>query len=98
MSHPAATAIRIRKEDIPALTFSSEEVLDTQDQIAFRMSRLQKGMRGGNANKHKVRVFFRDVTGRTFEVETTIWAVTPQRVVFKHGTTVPVCRVSEVKL
>ncbi len=98
MSHPAATAIRIRKEDIPSLTFSAEEVLETQDQIMSRMAHLQKGMRGGNANKHKVRVFFRDVTGRTFEVETTIWAVTPQRVVFKQGATVPICRVSEVKL
>ena len=98
MPQPIVDAEMIRKEDIPSLVFNKEEVLQSLEQMNHRMSNLQRGMRGGNANKHKVNVYFFDASGKEYRVETTIWAVTAQRVVFKHGTTVPVCRVSHVSL
>jgi hypothetical protein len=82
-------ALKVNKEEIPGIKFVSFDVLDHAEQRQQRKIDLEEAMKVGNIEKAKSTVYFMADTGIKF-VETTIWAVTDEQVVFKGGVTIPV--------
>jgi uncharacterized protein (UPF0248 family) len=89
--------LTIEKERIAQLHFPSEEVLTSIESIVQRSAELDKASRLGNMDKLKFKIVFEDNEG-VKQVETTIWAVTKESVVLKHGLTIPVHRIHEIKI
>jgi hypothetical protein len=46
-------------------------------------------------DRSKVRIIFSDDEGKKM-IETTIWAVTPERIILKSGMMIPVNRIHEI--
>ncbi|HEU4719045.1 MAG TPA: hypothetical protein VFU15_14475 [Bacteroidia bacterium] len=87
--------VLIDKSLVINLSFPVDEVLPETDKIAKRRHDLMKALSLGNLDHAKVKILFRDNQGLKV-VETTVWAVTDQRIVLKSGTTMPIHRIVEV--
>lgn len=86
----------IDKEIIGTLHFPAEEVLHAHEMQQQRKYELERATSLG-ADKVKMKILFQDTAGLK-QVETTIWAVTKDRVVLKHGATIPINRIHEIKI
>ena len=85
----------IEKESISRLRFPIQEVLKSALEIGQRMADLHRGLLLGNIHKGKVKIIFED--GESVrQVETTIWALTDNRVILKQGLGIPLCRIHKV--
>jgi hypothetical protein len=88
-------ALKVNKEDISGFQFVSFDVLDNAEQRMQRKVDLEEAMKVSNTDKAKSIVYFMTEGGIRF-VETTIWAVTDEQVVFKGGVFIPVNSVLKV--
>ncbi|HVA98255.1 MAG TPA: hypothetical protein VNG53_05115 [Bacteroidia bacterium] len=87
----------IEKEKISELKFNQREVLPSADSVKHRWHELQRAAKLGNMEHGKIKIIFEDVSGLK-EVETTIWAVTDNRIVLKKGVIIPIHCIHEVKI
>ncbi|HLG02270.1 MAG TPA: hypothetical protein VI731_01665 [Bacteroidia bacterium] len=88
-------ALLIPKEVVAELHFPSKEVLSSPEEIKNRDSELNRALVLGNVDHNKVRILFIDSEGPKM-VETTIWAVTEQRIILKSGMAIPINRITEI--
>ncbi|HTA82585.1 MAG TPA: hypothetical protein VK783_06625 [Bacteroidia bacterium] len=88
--------MKIEKEEIAKLHFPESEVLTTADDLTRRKYELERASQLGNGDHVKIKIVFED-TESIKQVETTVWAVTGERVVLKHGITIPIKRIHEIK-
>jgi len=86
----------VDKEIIGNLHFPNEEVLSSKDLQQERDYELQRAASLGT-DKVKIKILFEDSEALK-QVETTVWAVTKDRVVLKHGATIPIKRIHEIKI
>ena len=86
----------VDKEIIANLHFPSEEVLTSPELKQGRTYELERAASLGN-DKVKIKILFEDSEGLK-QVETTVWAVTHERIVLKHGATIPINRIHEIKI
>lgn len=82
----------IEKENIHALKFPSEEILEDKDAIVQRGIDLQRAQTLGNIEHMKIQIYFEDDESKKV-VETTVWAVTDNSVVLKKGVGIPINRI-----
>ncbi len=87
--------VTIEKEQVRDLRFPKEEVLNNAEDMRRRRAELDRALVLGNMDHNKVRIIFQDDTD-TKLVETTIWAVTEERVILKSGMVIPIRRIQEV--
>ena len=85
----------IEKEDIPSLTFPSEPVERTEDQIKLIKHNLSRSMILGNIHRVKMKITFEDDES-TKQVRTTIWAVGDKNIVLKKGIVIPIHRIIDI--
>lgn len=90
-------AQHIDKEKVGELHFPDIEVLLIKDEIQRRSYELERASQLGNGDHVKIKIVFEDAEGIK-QVETTVWAVTGERVVLKHGITIPIQRIHEIRL
>ncbi len=86
----------IPKEQVAQLRFPAGEVLSTAEEKTRRRAELDRALVLGNVDHNKVRITFRDTEGLK-QVETTIWAVTEERVILKSGMVIPIRCITDVK-
>jgi len=86
----------VDKEIIGNLHFPSDEILSSTDQKQKRQYELERAASLGT-DKVKIKILFEDADGLK-QVETTVWAVTKDSVVLKHGATIPIHRIHEIKI
>ena len=97
MSRPSKSPRIVAKESVGSLSFPPDEVLITDEQLDQRKKNLEIAVTLGNLEHQKVRIFFQD--SEAFKmVETTIWALTPERILLKGGVSIPVHRIFEVQV
>ncbi len=82
----------IEKESIQLLSFPQSDVLETREEIQQRHSDLHRALALGNLEHSKIRIYFEDNQSKKV-VETTVWAVTDQRVILKQGHSIPINRI-----
>jgi len=82
----------IEKESIQSLKFPNSDVLQDNDAIYQRQSELNRAQSLGNLEHSKIKIFFEDNESKKM-VETTVWAVTDNRVVLKQGVGIPINRI-----
>jgi len=82
----------IEKEGIENLKFPSAEVLTASDNISERISELNRALSLGNLERSKIKIYFEDSQSKKV-VETTVWAITDQRVILKRGYSIPINRI-----
>ena len=82
----------IEKENIQSLKFPNSDVLKDNDAIYQRQNDLNRAQTLGNLEHSKIRIFFEDNQSKKV-VETTVWAVTDNRVVLKQGVGIPINRI-----
>jgi hypothetical protein len=87
----------IDKEKVGELHFPDNEVLLSKEDIQRRTYELERASQLGNGDHVKIKIIFED-TENIKQVETTVWAVTKERVVLKHGVTIPIKRIHEIRL
>ncbi len=95
MSTLNATATLIEKEIVGDLSFPKQDVLATVEERRTRRIELDRALILGNVDHCKVRIYFTDNEGFK-QVETTIWAVTEERIILKSGMVIPIRRIHEV--
>jgi hypothetical protein len=86
----------VDKEIIGNLHFPNEEVLNSIDLKLKREYELDRAASLGT-DKVKIKILFQDSEALR-QVETTVWAVTKDRVILKHGATIPINRIHEIKI
>jgi len=86
----------VDKEIVGNLHFPSEEILTSHESKQKREYELERAASLGT-DKVKIKILFEDAEGLK-QVETTVWAVTKDRVVLKHGVTIPIKRIHEIKI
>ena len=86
----------IDKEKVAELHFPESDVLISGDDIQRRTYELERASQLGNGDHVKIKIIFED-TDSVKQVETTVWAVTKERIVLKHGITIPIRRIHEIK-
>ena len=67
------------------------------EEIKNRMSSLEKALKLGNNEQHKIKIIFEDDTNKK-QVETTVWGLTDKQVILKQGISIPIHRIIEVKI
>jgi hypothetical protein len=82
----------IEKENIQALKFPHDEVLQDKEAIQQRKNDLNRAQALGNLEHSKIKIFFEDNQSKKV-VETTVWAVTDSSVVLKKGVEIPINRI-----
>jgi hypothetical protein len=82
----------IDKENIHLLSFPQAEVLQSNEEKQQRYSELNRALALGNLEHSKTKIFFEDDHSKKV-VETTVWAVTDQRVILKQGHSIPINRI-----
>ena len=82
----------IEKENIQSLKFPNQDVLQDRDAIYQRQNDLNRAQSLGNLEHSKIKIFFEDNLSKKV-VETTVWAVTDNRVVLKQGVGIPINRI-----
>ena len=95
MNTATTTATVIDKEIVRDLSFPKEDVLATNEERRLRRLTLDRALILGNVDHSKVRIYFSDNEGFK-QVETTIWAVTEERIILKSGMVIPIRRIHEV--
>lgn len=88
---------KIEKEKIADLKFPSKEVLTDPNTITERKAELEKALKLGNNEQHKIKIYFEDDSSKK-SVETTVWGVTDKRVILKQGLVIPIHRVHKIKI
>jgi len=86
----------VDKEIIGSLHFPSDEILNSSDLKLQRAYDLERAASLGT-DRVKMKILFEDADGLK-QVETTVWAVTKDRIVLKHGVTIPIKRIHEIKI
>lgn len=89
--------IKIEKEEIVRLHFSSGDVLESEAQKRNRELALRNAVILGNTEKQKCRIVFHAEEGDGF-VETTVWAVTDKYICLKGGLALLIASVVDVIL
>jgi len=87
----------IDKEKVAELHFPDTEVLLSNEDVQRRSYELERASQLGNGDHVKIKIIFEDNEGPK-QVETTVWAVTKERIVLKHGITIPIKRIHEIRL
>jgi uncharacterized protein (UPF0248 family) len=87
----------IPKESLDQCEFPSQEVLSDTQAIAERKKMLERATSMGNTEQTKFKIIFQDDQG-VKQVETTIWATGDQNISLKHGNTIPIHRIHEVRI
>ena len=82
----------IEKETIQLLSFPQSDVLETREEIQQRHIDLYRALALGNLEHSKIRIYFEDNQSKKV-VETTVWALTDQRVILKQGHSIPINRI-----
>ena len=82
----------IPKEVIHLLSFPNADVLATREEVQQRQFELDRALALGNLEHSKIRIYFEDNESKKV-VETTVWAVTDQRVILKQGHSIPINRI-----
>jgi hypothetical protein len=82
----------IEKETIQLLSFPQSDVLETLEEMQQRHLDLYRALALGNLEHSKIRIYFEDNQSKKV-VETTVWAVTDQRVILKQGHSIPINRI-----
>ena len=82
----------IEKETIQLLSFPQSDVLDNSEEIQQRHLDLHRALALGNLEHSKIKIYFEDNQSKKV-VETTVWAVTDQRVILKQGHSIPINRI-----
>ena len=95
MNTATANAMVIDKEFVRDLSFPKDDVLPTIEERRQRRMELDRALILGNVDHSKVKIFFSDSEGFK-QVETTIWAVTEERIILKSGMVIPIRRIHEV--
>ncbi|MCH7413634.1 hypothetical protein MM213_09070 [Belliella sp. R4-6] len=90
------TVEKIDKEKIASLKFNKNEVLLSQEEIQKRWNNLSRAQALGNLLQSKVQITFETADQKTFQVQTTIWAVGQEFVTLKGGVHIPVNAISDV--
>ena len=85
----------VDKEIITSLNFPKEDVLEDKEDIAERRNDLDRALSLGNLEHVKIKIYFEDDMSKKM-VETTIWGVTEERVIFKQGVVIPVKRIHKI--
>jgi len=85
-------ALAIEKEVVDKLHFPVEDVLKSSEDKQRRRQMLRRASILGNLDRTKTRIKFKDNEGLK-EVNTTIWAVTPNYVILKGARLLPLHRV-----
>lgn len=85
----------IEKETVGGLNFPAHEVLADRISIQHRITVLHHATSLGNLDQHKVNIVFEDIEG-VKRVNTTIWALTEQRIILKHDRSIPINRIHSV--
>lgn len=89
--------VHIEKEDVAALNFPKEEILESKDAISIRRADVHRANKLGNLEHHKVKIYFVDETGNKM-VHTTIWAATDEVIVLKQHVTIPTNRIVKLEI
>ncbi len=87
----------IQKEEIPSCRFPRQEVLSENSGIENRRRKLENATILGNIDHNKCKIIFEDDEG-VKQVETTVWATGEENISLKHGATIPICRIRDVKV
>ncbi|MCK6640245.1 MAG: hypothetical protein L6Q81_09165 [Bacteroidia bacterium] len=95
MSFSATNIQKIEKETISEMSFPKEDVLSNADERRQRRNELDRALILGNVDHSKVKIIFSDMTGMK-QVETTIWAVTEERIILKSGMVIPIRRIHQI--
>ena len=82
----------IEKETIQLLSFPQSDVLESREEMMQRQMDLHRALALGNLEHSKIRIYFEDNQSKKM-VETTVWAVTDQRVILKQGHSIPINRI-----
>jgi hypothetical protein len=82
----------IEKETIQLLSFPNSDVLQSREEMQQRYTDLNRALALGNLEHAKIRIYFEDNQSKKV-VETTVWAVTDQRVILKQGHSIPINRI-----
>jgi len=82
----------IQKEVIHLLSFPQADVLATREEVQQRQLELDRALALGNLEHSKIRIYFEDNQSKKV-VETTVWAVTDERVILKQGHSIPINRI-----
>lgn len=90
-------AREISKESIDQCEFPSQEVLEDQVAVADRRKMLERATSMGNTEQTKFKIIFQDEE-TVKQVETTIWATGDKNISLKHGSTIPIHRIREVRI
>lgn len=85
----------IEKERVGNLHFPPTEVLNDSHSIKHRITILHHATSLGNLDQHKVNIVFEDSEGLK-RVNTTIWALTENRIILKHDRSIPINRIHSV--
>lgn len=83
---------KVEKEVICDFVFPKEDVLEESSLKRKRIAELVRGMALGNIHQSKMKIFFEDDNSKKV-VETTIWAITDDKVVLKADTFIPINRI-----
>ncbi|UYW02607.1 hypothetical protein K5I29_05335 [Flavobacterium agricola] len=75
--------------------FPTTDVLQDKEEIAKRLSDLDKVTILGNGDHIKVELFFEDDSTK-YRVDTTVWGVTDARVILKQGIVLPINRIYKI--
>jgi hypothetical protein len=95
MSFSATNVQKIEKEIISELSFPKDDVLASADERKQRRNELDRALILGNVDHSKVKIIFSDMEGAK-QVETTIWAVTEERIILKSGMVIPIRRIHQI--
>lgn len=90
------TISKIEKEQLPGFSFQEGEVLIDEDLIKRRWRELNRGMTLGNLHKAKTKIIFESKEAELFQVDTSIWSITPLYVILKGGVLIPIKSIHEV--
>ena len=82
----------IEKEKIHLLSFPQSEVLMSKEEVHQRNLDLNRALSLGNLEHSKIKIYFEDSQSKKV-VETTVWAITDQRVILKRGYSIPINRI-----
>lgn len=81
--------ILISKEEIVQIRFPKEEVLQSDLEIKLRDRELEKALSLGNLEHEKVKLTFLDLHFKSYQIETTIWALTDESICLKGDLLLP---------
>ncbi len=85
----------VEKEKIAGLHFPASEVLGDENLRKHRITVLHHATSLGNLDQHKVNILFEDNEG-VKRVNTTIWALTENRIILKNNRSIPINRIHSV--